>query len=33
MFSVILNNNAKKILGFVVKDDIKNYINDFVGSN
>jgi|TARA_B100000767_G_scaffold268769_1_gene289563 hypothetical protein len=33
MFSVILNNNAKKILGFVAKDDIKNYINDFVGSN
>ena len=31
--SIILNNNAKKILGFVAKNDIKNYINDFVSSN
>jgi UDP-glucose 4-epimerase len=28
--SIILNNNAKKILGFSAKIDIKNYIKDFI---
>ena len=31
--SIILNNNAKKILGFEAKKDIKNYIKDFISSN
>ena len=31
--STILNNNAKKILGFEAKKDIKNYIKDFISSN
>ena len=31
--SIIPNNNAKKILGFTAKIDIKNYIKDFVSKN
>jgi len=31
--SFISNNNAKKILGFTAKKDIKNYIKDFVSKN
>ena len=31
--SVISNNNAKKILGFEAKKDIKNYVKDFISSN
>ena len=31
--SIISNNNAKKILGFTAKKDIKNYIKDFVNKN
>ena len=31
--SVISNNNAKKILGFTAKKNIKNYIKDFVSKN
>ena len=31
--SIITNNNAKKILGFEAKKDIKNYIKDFISSN
>ena len=31
--SIISNNNAKKILGFEAKKDIKNYIKDFISSN
>ena len=31
--SIISNNNAKKILGFTAKKNIKNYIKDFVSKN
>jgi UDP-glucose 4-epimerase len=31
--SIKSNNNAKKILGFIAKKDIKNYIKDFVSKN
>ncbi|MDC0359736.1 NAD-dependent epimerase/dehydratase family protein [Candidatus Pelagibacter ubique] len=31
--SIISNNNAKKILGFTAKKDIKNYIKNFVSKN
>ncbi|MDB3946528.1 NAD-dependent epimerase/dehydratase family protein [Candidatus Pelagibacter sp.] len=31
--SIKSNNNAKKILGFTTKKDIKNYIKDFVSKN
>jgi len=31
--SIISNNNAKKILGFTAKKDIKNYIKDFISKN
>ena len=31
--SIISNNNAKKILGFTAKKNIKNYIKDFVSEN
>ena len=31
--SIILNNNAKKILGFSAKTSIKNYIEDFISKN
>jgi len=31
--SIISNNNAKKILGFTAKKDIKNYIKDLVSKN
>ena len=31
--SVVSNNNAKKILGFTAKKDIKNYIKDFISKN
>ena len=31
--SIKSNNNAKKILGFTAKKDIKNYIKDFVSKN
>ncbi|MDC1378392.1 NAD-dependent epimerase/dehydratase family protein [Pelagibacteraceae bacterium] len=31
--SIISNNNAKKILGFVAKKNIKNYIKDFINRN
>ena len=31
--SIVSNNNAKKILGFTAKKDIKNYIKDFISKN
>jgi UDP-glucose 4-epimerase len=31
--STTINNNAKKILGFTAKKDIKNYIKDFINRN
>ena len=31
--SIISNNNAKKILGFTAKKDIKDYIKDFISKN
>ena len=31
--SIKSNNNAKKILGFIAKKDIKNYIKDFISKN
>ncbi len=31
--SIIPNNNAKKILGYMAKIDIKNYIKDFIKNN
>ena len=31
--STIINNNAKKILGYKAKNDIKNYIKDFIKNN
>ena len=31
--SITLNNNAKKVLGFIAKKDIKTYIKDFIASN
>ncbi|MDC3356537.1 NAD-dependent epimerase/dehydratase family protein, partial [Candidatus Pelagibacter ubique] len=31
--SIVSNNNAKKILGFTPKKDIKNYIKDFISKN
>ena len=31
--STTLNNNAKKILGFKAKKDIRTYINNFIAAN